>query len=632
MSKNIIFLSTSIFILFICAHCADLRPSSNIIIDEEGISDTKLISPEDGGTLKAESSNGIHYTLEIPEGALWGQEVQTITITPILDIEGLPEDGDYVAGVILEPDGLDLFKPVTLTIEMPSIPNPEDTFGICYHGAEGEFYCPSLCSVDENTSTITFQIMHFSSWAAWTASTCPEIDSPTLTEELTEEIYKNALTCALRTGGGQADEISGILDDWFYDFVYPSLKSAVDLPSLEIGIQRYVSWYVYQNTLAEEYEYINTKSKCELAREEIKRVLDVKLAELDVECNQWSYVCDKKLVYLVFTHWVIIAQQLLTDYEIDLPSLPEVFEFCDWLAEWLVSSINIVSATIKVDETLHLTPTLKDTRNLIIETISSETRMNRAWTSGQVCYEYDTNRILRCDVGGYPGVWEELDSIKWYSSNPSIAEVGEDTGLVTGRKPGEVTITARGGCDVEGKEILTVEGCVGGYWIVNFSGVTCKQDCSSIESVLPFNFSEEADGEFQGILEFPDYPQCPPGTLEGNILEESLMVGSWTIPGITPCGDCDRFASGTFSGQIDCGSDFYLDLTGSWPWYTTVYDNDGKLIDCPTTGYGSFEGTMTAYKSGSTTAYKTLRDFNLKGDTEETINVREKIAPCEIIQ
>jgi hypothetical protein len=69
----------------------------------------------DGGQIAVTSSTGVKYTYKIPAGAL--DDTLTFTISPIASMEGAPFTGGFVGGVMVQPVGLELNVPATLTIE-----------------------------------------------------------------------------------------------------------------------------------------------------------------------------------------------------------------------------------------------------------------------------------------------------------------------------------------------------------------------------------------------------------------------------------------------------------------------------------------------------------------------------------
>ena len=83
---------------------------------DETHASSMVISP-DGGTLSAQGADGTKFTLTFPKYAISNDE--TITLTPITTIDGLPFIGGLVGGVQMSPEGLRLLQPATLTIESP---------------------------------------------------------------------------------------------------------------------------------------------------------------------------------------------------------------------------------------------------------------------------------------------------------------------------------------------------------------------------------------------------------------------------------------------------------------------------------------------------------------------------------
>jgi hypothetical protein len=75
-----------------------------------------LVSSETGGTLTATGANGTRYTLVLPPGGLVSDE--TITMTPVSSVGSSPL-GTLLGAVDLEPNGLQLVTPATLTIVPP---------------------------------------------------------------------------------------------------------------------------------------------------------------------------------------------------------------------------------------------------------------------------------------------------------------------------------------------------------------------------------------------------------------------------------------------------------------------------------------------------------------------------------
>jgi hypothetical protein len=97
------------------------------------------IGPE-GGSVSLKDANGVQYKLDIPAGAL--TEQTEIKLTAVKDIGGWPLDGALLAGVTMEPDGLQLLDPATLTITLArGLPSGKlSALGFAFTGTGQEFH------------------------------------------------------------------------------------------------------------------------------------------------------------------------------------------------------------------------------------------------------------------------------------------------------------------------------------------------------------------------------------------------------------------------------------------------------------------------------------------------------------
>ncbi len=114
-----------------------------------------------GGTIVAHGADGSTFTLAIPPDALDGP--QTITLTPVSRIDRLPYSGGLIAGVELEPEGLRLRVPATLTIDpavSPAPPNHILTYAYA-KGGENLILYPGL-----DGDAVALPILHFSGYGA----------------------------------------------------------------------------------------------------------------------------------------------------------------------------------------------------------------------------------------------------------------------------------------------------------------------------------------------------------------------------------------------------------------------------------------------------------------------------------
>ncbi len=110
-----------------------------------------------GGTLQLTNSQGYLLTLFIPPQALAASE--TITMTELSQVNGLPFDGGLRAAVSLEPDGLQFDVPARLDITVPPGVATTNLLGFNAQGDGTEF---ALTPTFVTNRTATLWLWHFS--------------------------------------------------------------------------------------------------------------------------------------------------------------------------------------------------------------------------------------------------------------------------------------------------------------------------------------------------------------------------------------------------------------------------------------------------------------------------------------
>ena len=101
-------------------------------------------------------ADGTEYTLTMPKDALLS--AVDVTMTPVDAVNGLPLTKGLVAAVQLEPHGLQLQKPATLTIEPPAGTPVAEQTAFLYHQGGHDFHLYPLGP----ERTLTMRLMHFS--------------------------------------------------------------------------------------------------------------------------------------------------------------------------------------------------------------------------------------------------------------------------------------------------------------------------------------------------------------------------------------------------------------------------------------------------------------------------------------
>jgi hypothetical protein len=126
-----------------------------IVAQEDAQASSSVVSPV-GRTVTATATVGIIYSLTIPVGALDADT--TITVTPVTAIANLPFSGPLLAAVRLEPSGLKLVRPATLTITLPGPIDPTGLLGFLFNDDGTNF---EVVRTAINGTTLTLAVEHF---------------------------------------------------------------------------------------------------------------------------------------------------------------------------------------------------------------------------------------------------------------------------------------------------------------------------------------------------------------------------------------------------------------------------------------------------------------------------------------
>jgi len=115
----------------------------------------------EGGQLSLTDSNGVNYSLEIPANAILLET--EVAMTPVVNIENWPLDGNVLAGVHIEPDGWLLYEPAMLTITLPEESNSGlAQVGFGFNESGDEFHLapiyPDAMSVSNHFGNATYYI------------------------------------------------------------------------------------------------------------------------------------------------------------------------------------------------------------------------------------------------------------------------------------------------------------------------------------------------------------------------------------------------------------------------------------------------------------------------------------------
>jgi hypothetical protein len=205
--------------------------------------------PTTGGTLQATGADGTVFTLTIPAGALLVDT--TITMTPLADASGLNISGAHMAGVQLEPDGLELYQVATLNVAPPEGAH-HSAMAFSYHGAGSEVHRVPLTS---NPDVLEIPILHFcgdliylgdNHWVSPEAvaviASNPEDQLATLVGDLFRDDRERALQ-GLDPDPELGAKLQHILQAFYDEVIEPSLgEIKTDCSAARSGIPRAYRW------------------------------------------------------------------------------------------------------------------------------------------------------------------------------------------------------------------------------------------------------------------------------------------------------------------------------------------------------------------------------------------------------
>ncbi|MGD0878169.1 MAG: hypothetical protein ABSA01_08500, partial [Anaerolineales bacterium] len=183
--------------------------------------------PTKGGQINLTLPNGIAYSLSIPNGAL--MDDQEVTMVPITRIDGMRLSGGLIGGVQLEPEGLELLTPATLTITVPKGYDAKQMVGFGYHGA-GEGFHLDLATGDGKTiSLLIFSFSGHGAASGTPGSIANQADQPVASPA---DAYAQQLTAAATQCASAGEDDSACLPliqmiiDQYNDKIQPALSDA----------------------------------------------------------------------------------------------------------------------------------------------------------------------------------------------------------------------------------------------------------------------------------------------------------------------------------------------------------------------------------------------------------------------
>ena len=199
------------------------------------------IGPQ-GGTLELASSDGSRFILEIPPGALLSPE--TIQMTAIASIDGLPFEDQGVMAVNLQPTGLVFFELVRLRIIDSSLNGEAVVLGFGTQSSGEDFHLqPSL----RNEQEVELLIFHFSNYGVAKATRAVlEHIKDRYSSSRASNYAKNEISLIKEGEFDQASQLEAyekIMKEWLYRSIFPSIENGnifFDDPDYVLG--EFIEW------------------------------------------------------------------------------------------------------------------------------------------------------------------------------------------------------------------------------------------------------------------------------------------------------------------------------------------------------------------------------------------------------
>lgn len=249
---------------------------------------TQAYYPHEASTITATAADGTTYTLQLPKDALL--ESEAITMTPVSAVPGLPMSGGLVAGVQIEPHGLMLQQPATLTIVSPNAGPIAQQTPFLFHedGEDFHLYPPAMPEPGDDANTLRLQLFHFSTpgfgLASLTDRTEVAAHVPERLRSQVESVVAEAAREARASGSTSGDwqaEVGAVLDTYYDQVVRPHLADAEQSPALgRKAIAEALAWSRQVQLLGDE----DNPRHAEIM-ERVIRILEAMLEQMWNRCS-----------------------------------------------------------------------------------------------------------------------------------------------------------------------------------------------------------------------------------------------------------------------------------------------------------------------------------------------------------
>lgn len=211
----------------------------NPVTVTEQLDQTRTVSANvdssNGGKLSVTDADGVRFTLTVPPKALLVD--QTMSLTPVVALGGLPFHGGLVAAVHIEPDGLSLLQPAVLTIEgAKAVSAGFFQVGFSYRGTGNDLHLYPI----NTDKAIEFKLFHFSTPGV-AASSQQDLTSqlqhpPTNALAQVEQRLEELVRAAKEGRVSQSEFYSGVKD------VLDAFESERVAPEVDAATKSGASW------------------------------------------------------------------------------------------------------------------------------------------------------------------------------------------------------------------------------------------------------------------------------------------------------------------------------------------------------------------------------------------------------
>jgi hypothetical protein len=241
------------------------------ITTEESISASAIISPAAGGALQVTASDGTSFDLTIPPDAIDSEQDVLIKMTPMAGLGNLPISGNFLGGVQLAPEGMQLSVPAMLTVNLTAPLPVSDLLSYLFQGSGSQFHFLPVLPDSGTTTTSSFDIpvWHFSGGGGGTGSSGDAANLP-FNAGSGADYYQSQIASITQDLGVPAldpqnpdapaidppaiSRLEAVFDDWFDDWVWERQVNLVDTADeVERAAREYLRWEVGIREIARKY-------------------------------------------------------------------------------------------------------------------------------------------------------------------------------------------------------------------------------------------------------------------------------------------------------------------------------------------------------------------------------------------